>query len=214
MKDIYYLKTLIKRYPILITCKKDIQNAYFLLENCFEKKHKLLIAGNGGSSADADHIVGELMKGFKKNRLISSELKQRLLSIDSCAGLQLSSKLQYGLRCIALHNHFALNTAYINDIDTGANYFYAQQVLNYGDSDDVFLGISTSGNSKNIYNAFVVAKALGMKTIALTGNTGGLLKSISDISIIVPEKETFIVQEYHLPIYHCLCLMLENHFFK
>ena len=212
--DKYNIDTLIRRYPILKDCQEDIQKAYKLLEDCFSTKHKLLVAGNGGSCADAEHIVGELMKGFKDKRPINNDLANKIKDIDSNNGALLSERLQQGLPAIALNNHQGLNTAIINDVIDGGELIYAQQILGYGEENDVFLAISTSGNSTNLYNACLVAKAKGLKTIALTGKDGGKLAKICDVSIVAPENETFMIQELHLPIYHTLCLMLENHFFK
>lgn len=212
--DKYNIDTLIRRYPILKDCQEDIQKAYKLLEDCFSTKHKLLVAGNGGSCADAEHIVGELMKGFKDKRPINNDLANKIKDIDSNNGALLTERLQQGLPAIALNNHQGLNTAIINDVIDGGELIYAQQILGYGEENDVFLAISTSGNSTNLYNACLVAKAKGLKTIALTGKDGGKLAKICDVSIIAPENETFMIQELHLPIYHTLCLMLENHFFK
>ena len=212
--DKYNIDTLIRRYPILKDCQEDIRKAYKLLEDCFSTKHKLLVAGNGGSCADAEHIVGELMKGFKDKRQINNDLANKIRDIDSNNGALLSERLQQGLPTIALNNHQGLNTAIINDVIDGGELIYAQQILGYGEENDVFLAISTSGNSTNLYNACLVAKAKGLKTIALTGKDGGKLAKICDVSIVAPENETFMIQELHLPIYHTLCLMLENHFFK
>ena len=209
-----YLKLLIERYPVLAPCKDEIQKAYEILENCFEGGGKLLIAGNGGSCADAEHIVGELMKGFKLKRPCNKDFAETLKTIDPVRGEILSSRLQGGLPAIALDNHQGMNTAFINDVEDGGLLFYAQQVYGYGKSGDVFLGISTSGNSKNVMNATVVARALGMKVIALTGQGGGELSKVADAAIKVPQNETYMIQELHLPVYHCLCLMLEQHFFE
>lgn len=208
------IEDLIYRYPILKPCKDDIQRAFDALRDCFKSGHKLLVAGNGGSSADAEHIVGELMKGFKKKRNIDKTLASSLVSIDKEVGTLLSENLEQSLPAIALHNHQSLNTAIMNDIQNGGDYLFAQQVLGYGNKDDAFLGISTSGNAQNVYNAAITAKAKGLIVIALTGKSGGKLKGVSDISIVVPEQETFIIQELHLPIYHTLCLMLEDFLFK
>lgn len=210
----YGIDELIKKYPDLSICKNSILEAYDILVQCFLSGHKLLIAGNGGSSADADHIVGELMKGFKNKRKINDELSKRLNEIDPVNGKELSEKLQQGLPAIALHNHQALNTAFINDVDYSGQLTFAQQVLGYGQPGDVLLAISTSGNSQNVYNACVVAKAKNLRVIGLTGKDGGILKTVSDVAIIAPSNETFEIQEYHLPIYHLLCLMLEERFFK
>lgn len=207
-----HIEVLIERYPVLKSTKDQIVNAYLLLEGLYENRGKLLIAGNGGSAADADHIVGELMKGFKKQRKVSNEFAKKLIDIDKEKGKELAQKLQYGLSAIALNNHSALTTAYLNDVD--GILCFAQQVNGYGKEGDVFLGISTTGNSGNVLYAAVTAKAKGMKVIGLMGNDGGRLKDISDISIIVPENETYMIQELHMPIYHCLCLMLEDKFFE
>lgn len=206
-----YIEDLIKRYPILQEIKENIIDAYFTLERCFENGGQLLIAGNGGSAADSEHIVGELMKGFKKDRNIDYDLSEKLISIDKNIGTELSKKLQKGLPAIALSNHSALTTAYLNDVD--GKLCFAQQVNCYGKEGDVFLAISTSGNAENVFYAAITAKAKGMKIITLSGKDGGLLKNISDIAIVAPAVETYIIQELHLPIYHCICLMLEEKFF-
>lgn len=206
----YTIDDLIERYPVLKTCKDNILNALGILIECFSSNHKLLIAGNGGSCCDAEHIVGELMKSFKKKRPISEELSNKLIAIDSDLGFELSKKLQASFPAIALNSHPGLNTAFTNDVDNGGLLTYAQQVNGYGQKGDVFLGISTSGNSKNIIYAAITAKAKGLKVISLTGKDGGKLAKQSDVSIIVPSDETFMIQELHLPIYHFLCLMIEE----
>lgn len=210
----YTINQLIERYPLLKPCEDNIAKAYSLLKDCFLNGNKLLIAGNGGSCSDSEHIVGELMKGFKKSRKIDQDLAQNLLKIDEKQGHILIERLQQGLPAISLSGHQSLNTAIINDIDNGGQFIFAQQVLSYGIKDDVLLAISTSGNAKNIYNACLVAKAKKMKVILLSGKDGGIINNIADCSIIVPNNETYIIQEYHLPIYHCLCLMLEETFFE
>jgi D-sedoheptulose 7-phosphate isomerase len=206
-----YLLELIQRYPKLNAVKDNIAGAYRVLEESFAAGGKLLIAGNGGSAADADHIVGELMKDFVKKRPLPSSFQSRLQEIAPDCAAFIGPKLQQGLPAIALTVHTALATAYLNDI--GADTLFAQQIYGYGKEGDVFLGISTSGNSKNIIYAAVTAKAKNIKTIALTGGSGGALAEIADMSIIVPETETYKIQELHLPVYHSLCLMLEEHFF-
>lgn len=206
-----HINLLIKRYPILKNIEQSIIDTYLIMEDCYKKGAKLLIAGNGGSAADSEHIAGELMKSFRMRRSVAPELAERLKGIDADRGAMLASKLESPLTAIALVAHEALTTAYINDVDSDS--VYAQQLLGYGRSGDVFLGISTSGNSENIINATVVARALGIKVIGLTGASGGELEKVSDVVIKVPEMETYMVQELHLPIYHCLCLMLEDKFF-
>ena len=207
------LETLINRYPALSVCEEEIETAYEIMEECFATGHKLLIAGNGGSCADGEHIAGELMKGFKLPRKCTEEFAKKLKSIDAERGAELAEKLQGGLPTIALDNHQALNTAYVNDVENGGLLTYAQQVYGYGKAGDVLLGISTSGNSKNVAYAAVVASAKGMKVIGMTGAKGGNLVSAADVTIKVPETETYMIQELHLPVYHCLCLMLEERFF-
>lgn len=206
-----FVGELVERYPKLIVVRNEIEESYEVLKNAYRNGGKLLIAGNGGSCADSEHIVGELMKGFCLERKVSEEFSDVLKEIDQEMGANLAAKLQGALPAIALDNHNALNTAYLNDVD--GLLCYAQQVYGYGTAEDVFLGISTSGNSKNILNAAIVAKAKGMKVIGLTGEGGGKLADLSDVVIKVPEKETFKIQELHLPVYHCLCLMLEKEFF-
>ena len=211
MEPMKYLEELVKRYPVLDAVKDDVRKAYELLEACYEQGGKLLIAGNGGSCADAEHIVGELMKGFVKRREVSDCFAERLRNADEVRGAELAKKLQGGLPAIALTGHAGLSTAYLNDVD--GDLIFAQQTYGYGRPGDVLIGISTSGNAKNVMYAMTVAKALGMKTIGLTGKDGGALKREADVSVVVPETETFKIQELHLPVYHALCLMLEERFF-
>lgn len=202
------LELLINRYPQLEVCKDDIASAYGLIEKCYSGGGKLLIAGNGGSAADAEHIVGELMKGFKKLRKLPKEYADNLMSVDLELGKTLADNLQCALPAIALDGHPALSTAYQNDCEPLL--CFAQQVNGYGKAEDVFLGISTSGNSKNVLYAAVTAKAKGMKVIGLTGQKDSRLSNIADVCIKVPETETYMIQELHLPVYHALCLMIEE----
>ncbi len=206
-----HLDTLIERYPKLEMCRDDIIRAYEILEECYVADHKLLIAGNGGSAADSEHIAGELMKRFEAPRPVPQSFADKLKTIDPVRGENLAKNLERGLMAIPLVAHEALTTAYINDVD-GLGVF-AQQLYGFGRPGDVFLGISTSGNSKNVMSATVVARALGIKVIGLTGASGGELGMVADVTIRVPETETYKVQELHLPVYHCLCLMLEDSFF-
>ena len=206
------IDVLIERYSSLSVCKTAIEHAAEVLIHSYENGGKLLVAGNGGSAADSDHISGELLKSFVKIRKPAPEFIKELSDIDGGTGAYLSDKLQGSLPAIALTNNSALITASLNDVD--GNVMFAQQVMGLGKEGDVFIGISTSGNSKDIVYAMVVAKAKGLKTIALTGRDGGKLKSIADISIIVPEYETYKIQELHLPVYHALCLEIEEHFWK
>lgn len=204
------LEELINRYPELSEQKENIKNSFELLKDTYENGNKLLVAGNGGSASDSNHIVSELMKSFEKKRCIPKEIYDRIES-NAKYGMELVNSLEGTLRAISLNNHESLNTAFLNDVNPCAT--FAQQILGYGDKNDVFLGISTSGNSKNVVMAAITAKAMGLKVIALTGNKNSDLEEIADITIKAPETRTFKVQEYHLPIYHCLCLMLEDYFF-
>lgn len=205
------IEELIERYPKLKCEKENIVKAYEIMIECYKNKGKLLIAGNGGSAADAEHIVGELMKGFVEPRKLPKDFVDKLEAVDEEMGKELGDKLQGALPAIALVGHVALSTAYLNDVDPLLG--FAQQLNGYGNEGDVFLAISTSGNSKNILYACVVAKAKGMKVVGLTGGTGGKLKDIADVTIVAPENETYKIQEYHLPIYHWLCLALEEEMF-
>ena len=207
-----YIKELIERYPALAVCEKDIRAAADAIIDSYKAGGKLIVAGNGGSAADSDHITGELLKSFVKKRKPDQKFLAALSAIDSDTGAYLSDKLQGSLPAIALTNNSALMTASLNDVD--GNVLFAQQVMGFGKKEDVFLGISTSGNSKDVIYALAVAKALGVKTVALTGKTGGKCKALADISIVVPENETFKIQEFHLPVYHALCLTIEEYFWK
>lgn len=207
-----YIKELIERYPTLAVCEKDIRAAASAIIDSYKAGGKLIVAGNGGSAADSDHITGELLKSFVKKRKPDQKFLDALSAIDSDTGSYLSDKLQGSLPAIALTNNSALMTASLNDVD--GNVLFAQQVMGFGKKGDVFLGISTSGNSKDVIYALAVAKALGVKTVALTGKTGGKCKELADISIVVPENETFKIQEFHLPVYHALCLTIEEYFWK
>ena len=206
-----HIDLLMKRYPVLETCKEEIIGGYELMETCYKNGGKLLIAGNGGSAADSEHIAGELMKRFKTPRSIPEDLKKKLIEVDSIRGENLSKNLERPLMAIPLVAHEALTTAYINDVD-GLGVF-AQQLYGFGREGDVFLGITTSGNSQNVMSATVVARALGIKVLGLTGENGGELSQVANVCVKVPETETYMVQELHLPVYHCWCLMLEDKFF-
>lgn len=207
-----YVDELCERYPILSDNKAEIEKVCDKLIKCFESLGKLLVCGNGGSCADAEHITGELMKGFLKKRPISPEKAEQMK--NRCPEIEDSviESLQQGLPTIALDSHGALNTAFMNDCNP--DLIYAQQVLGYGREGDTFIGISTSGNAKNVCAAATVAKSLGMYTVALAGRDGGKLAKISDDAIIVKESETFKIQELHLPVYHAICAEIEDFFFK
>ena len=207
-----YIAQLIERYPVLASVEDEIRTAYQVLERAYTNHKKLLVGGNGGSCADAEHIVGELMKGFVKKREIPKTMQERLLGLDQELGKQLANGLQSSLRAIAITGHAGLSTAFANDVDSEMT--YAQQVNGYGDEGDVLLAISTSGNSKNLIYAALTARAKDMPVVLLSGKDGGKLRAIADVSIVVPNQKTYQIQELHLPIYHALCLELEDKFFK
>ena len=206
-----HIDLLLSRYPALSGAQSQIIEAYLTMQAAYERGGKLLVAGNGGSASDSEHIVGELMKRFRLPRPLPPELIEKLKRADAARGEALSQSLECPLPAIALTTHEALTTALINDV--GGVDACAQQLLGFGHPGDVFLGISTSGNSENIMRALVVAKAIDIGTIGLTGQTGGRMAGVCDVTVRVPATETYMVQEYHLPIYHCWCLMLEDHFF-
>lgn len=210
-KVLKHIDTLIDRYPKLIVCKDDIIKAYELLEEAYLQDRKMLVCGNGGSASDSEHIVGELMKEFKLKRKVYADQAVAMKAIDPEMGETLAENLQGALPAICLTGHSSLTTAFMNDAN--ADLVFAQQVNGYGKANDVFLGISTSGNSKNVCYAAITAKSKGLKVIGLTGQKESKMTKLGDCCIRVPETETYKIQELHLPVYHCLCLMLEDHFF-
>ena len=208
---IRHIDLLTERYPVLEGIRQELIDAYLIIEESYSRGGKLLIAGNGGSAADSEHIAGELMKGFKMPRKVSPDFSERLTNADEELGSVLAKNLQGALPAIALDGHPALTTAYMNDCEPLL--CFAQQVNGFGKEEDVFLGISTSGNSRNILYAAVTAKAKGMKVIGLTGGKDNKLEKFADVCVKAPQTETYMIQELHLPIYHCWCLMLEDRFF-
>ena len=196
------MKELSERYPKLNVCATDIEKALELMIDTYKNNGKILVCGNGGSASDADHIVGELMKGFLKSRKVTDERIPQ----------NLREKLQGALPAISLCSQTSLMTAIANDND--ADMIFAQQVYGYAKGNDLLIAISTSGNSKNVVNAVKVAKSLGVKAIALTGETGGELKQFADVTICAPSTETYKIQEYNLPIYHYLCAKVVEYFYK
>ena len=212
MEENKHIEQLISRYGQLAELKEKITEAANTIISAYENGGKLLICGNGGSASDADHIVGELMKSFEGKRPLGQALKSNIENISGERGMYLSDKLQQGLPAISLTAHSALISAVANDID--GDLVFAQQVTGYGNSGDILIGMSTSGNSQNVIDALIVAKAKGLITIGFSGETGGKMKEFCDILINVPEKRTAFVQELHLPVYHILCLVAEDYFFK
>ena len=206
-----HIEVLIERYPQLLECRESIQAAYDILKEAYTKDRKLLVCGNGGSASDSEHIVGELMKEFKLKREVYHDQAEAMQRIDPEMGGILAKHLQGALPAIALTGHSSLTTAFMND--SNPELIFAQQVNGYGKAGDVFLGISTSGNSRNILFAAVTAKSKGLKVIGLTGQKPNRLAQLADVCIQVTETETYKIQELHLPVYHCLCMMLEEHFF-
>lgn len=204
------LDELIKRYPALTEQKENVCRAFEIAAGAYRSGKKMLVCGNGGSASDSEHIVGELMKSFKKKRAIDEKVKARLLALGE-DGEKLAASLEGTLRAVSLASHPALSTAFNNDKDPAVT--FAQQLYGYADEGDVLVAISTSGSSRNCVLAAVTAKAKGVKTIALTGKNPGRLSALADVAILVPETETYKVQELHLPVYHCLCAMLEEEFF-
>lgn len=196
-------------YPALLTCKSSIESAYNILVNTYKCGGKILVCGNGGSAADCEHIVGELMKGFKLQRPLENGDVAPFLQYDE--GEKIAQGLQKGLPAISLVSHTGLMTAFINDCDPGL--VFAQQVYGYMNECDTLVALSTSGNSKNVVNAVITAKAKNGNAIAITGETGGKLLSLCDAIIKLPSSDTAGIQEYTLPVYHTLCAMLEEEFF-
>ena len=204
------MANLIERFRELEPIKSNIDLAIEAIINCYKNGNKVLIAGNGGSACDSEHIAGELLKSFVKKRPIKEEIRKELLSMED--GEYIADNLEAPLRAIALTSHMGLSTAYLNDRDPYL--IFAQQLLAFGDKGDVFIAISTSGNAKNIIYAAKVAKAMGIKIISFTNNNGGKLAEMADIAIKAPAKETYIAQEYHEAIYHEICIRVEEYFFK
>ena len=203
---------LLRRYPALEYCKEEIKKAAEVIIDCYERGGKVMLCGNGGSCADCEHIVGELMKGFLKLRPVSDDQKAQMTENCPTIDKEMLGKLQCGLPAISLPHVSALNSAFCNDVDPAL--IYAQSLFALGKKGDVLIGLSTSGNAKNVNAAAEVAKALGITVIGMTGAKGGKLYENSDICIRVPENETFKIQELHLPVYHYLCAEVEEHFFK
>jgi len=207
------LSNMLYEYPALEICRQDIENTFTTLKTTFTNGGKLLICGNGGSAADSEHIVGELMKGFMLKRKIPDDVRTKIKVAygSNESGEYICNNLQGTLPAISLTSQSALISAFSNDIE--ADMVFAQQVYGYGKPEDCFIGLSTSGNSKNVVYAAHVAKAIGLSTIAFTGQGSSKLQEICHVTIQAPSIITPKIQEYHLPIYHTLCMMLEEEFF-
>jgi D-sedoheptulose 7-phosphate isomerase len=211
MENDIILQQVLNRYSKLVPLKESIKKATELILASYNNGGKVLVCGNGGSCSDADHIVGELMKSFEGHRPLDTELKKSMEVLSPERGKMLAEKLQQGLPAVSLTVHNALITAIANDIH--GDMIFAQQVTGLGNKGDILIGLSTSGNSQNVVDAFIVAKAKGLKTIGMTGETGGKMKDWCDVLINVPERRTAYVQELHLPVYHAICMMIENEMF-
>jgi D-sedoheptulose 7-phosphate isomerase len=205
------ISSLIKRYPALKPCEQDITRALTLLCDAFSRGNKLLVCGNGGSAADAEHIVGELMKGFRNPRPLPAGEKAKLAEVGGDDGARLADRLQSPLPALSLVSSVSLATAFANDV--APEMVFAQQVYGLGVPGDVLLAISTSGTSTNVAYAVIAAKARGLQTIGLSGGSGGRLKNLCEVCIVAPSSVTHEIQEYHVPVYHCLCAAVEQHFF-
>jgi len=199
-----YIQALLGRIPALQSCADDIERVFEMMMTCYDSGGKVLICGNGGSAADAEHWTGELMKAFEKSRPLSPADRAKLPPV-------LAERLQGALPTIPLTGFMSLGSAYANDVDSA--YAFAQMVWGLGRAGDILVGLTTSGNSGNILHAFEAARARGMKTAALTGASGGKAADITDACIRVPADVTHIVQEYHVSVYHCISQMLEGAFF-
>ena len=196
------MEELLKRYPDLAVCREDIQKAAQLIIDTYKNGGKVLVCGNGGSACDCEHIVGELMKGFISNRKVTDERIPENLRIN----------LQRSLPAISLPSQIGILSAFVNDVEP--DFMYAQLVYGYAKENDLVIGLSTSGNSSNVVNALDVARCMGVKTVALTGKKESMLSDIATVTIKVPESETYKIQEYHLPVYHYLCMEAEKYFFR
>lgn len=205
------METLLNRYPGLASCAEEITEAYQILRNSIGQGGTVFVCGNGGSHADADHIIGELSKGFLSKRTVPAEIAARMTEKLGEDASGLCAKLQMGMRAMLLSAHPALSSAYANDVDPLM--CCAQQLFVMGRKQDVVIGLSTSGNAENIQNVFKVAGGLGIRRILFTGNRHGKCERYADCVIAVPESETYRIQELHLPVYHAVCIMLEEYFY-
>jgi D-sedoheptulose 7-phosphate isomerase len=210
--DLSYLELLLSRFPELAVCREELLGAFHLMADCYDRGGCLFTCGNGGSAADAEHMVGELLKGFLLKRPLSDDDRRKLQLADGDDGAFLGERLQYGLRAVCLMSQISISSATANDQsgDLGA----AQQLFALGQPGDVLVAFSTSGNAKNVAYAAMVAKHRGLRVVGMSGQDGGRLNQLADVCVHVPEKETYLIQEYHLPVYHCFCMMLEARYFN
>lgn len=206
-----FVNAFFERHPDLVCIRNEILRAADLWTYVLGNGGKILLCGNGGSCADCDHIAGELLKGFLLKRPLAQDFQNQLASFGEY-GEEIGRKLQHGLPAISLCAHGAPISAFANDVDP--ELVYAQQVYAYGQPGDILLGISTSGNAKNVTAAMMVAKAKGLHTMALAGRDGGKIGQLAEVAVIAPEQETYLIQEYHLAIYHLLCAMVEYELFE
>jgi len=211
MKPDPVIKGLIQRYPELAPVMNSISEAAEMMISCYSSGGKILLCGNGGSSSDAEHVTGELMKSFELLRPLDDSLKKRIEEIGGDNGKILATKLEHAMPAICLSSQTSLTSAIAND--TGNDFVYAQQIIGYGNESDILIAISTSGNSPNVVNACITAKALNMNVIGLTGESGGKMKPYCDILLNVQGSNTALVQELHLPVLHTLCKLVEYHFY-
>ena len=205
------MKELFQRYPALVSCEESLNAALSAMEKTYRNGGTILLCGNGGSCADCDHIVGELMKGFLSLRPMDDATKRALTERCTEDGAKMAERLQRGIPAISLAAHAGVMTAFSNDVDP--DLVYAQLVYAFARPHDLVMGISTSGNSKNVVAALKMAAAMGLSNVGLTGGKDCAMDSICDVTVKAPETETFKVQEYHLPIYHYLCAALEETLF-
>lgn len=206
-----YISDFLNRYKEMDYLKKPLEDAITMIVE-MRKENKMLICGNGGSAADSEHIAGELLKSFTLKREVPCELREKLISEYGKEGEFISSNIQSGVKAIPLTSFCAYNTAFLNDCSD--KLLFAQLVNALGIKGDILLSISTSGNSANVLYASKLAKVLGMKVIALTGDSGGKLKEVADVLLNVPSNIVYRIQEYHLPIYHLICLCVEAELFN
>ena len=206
------MATLLQRYPVLEVCRESLESLIDTTVSSYRQGGTFFVAGNGGSGSDADHICGELLKGFRSRRPLKEEEKKRFQELFGEEGDALSSALQGGLPAVSLLSHPGFNTAYINDVEP-LNIF-AQQLWAQARKNDVFLAISTGGNSENLRRALMAARVLGVKSFLLTGNRHGICEKYADVTIGVPEAETYKIQELHLPVYHAFCAAVESNFWE